>query len=93
MSTTGRSEKRMDLATAIKISLSAFGWGIVGFLPVVGLLPGCYAVSCWRRVRSDFGKEWNPASRYLIAGVVLSILGITGTICLVLVIIANIVLS
>jgi hypothetical protein len=93
MSILAQSDKRMDLATAIKISLRAFAWGIVGFLPVIGLLPGFYALSCWNRVRTQFGNEWNPASRYLITGVVLSTMGIIGSICLVFGIIASIVLS
>jgi hypothetical protein len=93
MSASKQPEKRMDLATAIQVSLRAFVWGIIGFLPVIGLLPGFYVLSCWSRVRTQFGNEWNPASRYLIAGVVLSTLGLIASICLVLVIFADIVLS
>jgi hypothetical protein len=93
MSTPALPQNRMNLATAIKISLRAFAWGILGFLPVIGLLPGCYVLSCWIRVQSEFGKEWNPASPYLIAGVVLSVLGIIGSFCLVLGIVASVALS
>ena len=93
MSTLAQPEKRMDLATAIKVSLRAFAFGIVGFLPLIGLLPGFYALSCWNRVRTEFGQEWNPASSYLTAGVVLSTLGIIGSICVVFGIIASITLS
>ena len=60
MSTPAQSEKRMDLATAIRISLRAFVWGIVGFLPVIGLLPGCYAVSCWRRAEANSARNGTP---------------------------------
>jgi hypothetical protein len=93
MTTLAQPEKRMDLATAIKISLRAFAFGIVGFLPLIGLLPGIYALSCWNRVRIEFGQEWNPASSYLTAGVVLSTLGIIGSICVIFGIIASMTLS
>ena len=93
MSAHSQPQRRMDRATAIKISLRAFAWGILGFLPVIGLLPGFYAISCWNRVRSEFGNEWNPASPYLTAGVVLSTLGIIGSICVVFGIIASVTLS
>ena len=93
MSTRDQPENRMDLATVIKISLRAFVWGFLGFIPVIGLLPGFYVLSCRNRVRREFGKEWNPASRYLTGGVVLSILGIINSICLVFGIVAKISLS
>jgi hypothetical protein len=93
MSTPALPENRMDLATAIKISLRAFAWGILGFVPLIGLLPGFYAMSCGNRVRREFGKEWNPAAPYLTAGVVLSCLGILGSFCVVFGIIAKITLS
>jgi hypothetical protein len=93
MSAPPQIQRRMDRATAIKISLRAFAWGILGFVPVIGFLPGFYALSCWNRVRIEFGNEWNPAYPYLIAGVVLSSLGIIGSICVVFGIIASIVLA
>jgi hypothetical protein len=93
MSAPSQPERRMDRANAIRISLRAFAWGILGFLPVIGLLPGFYAISCWNRVRIEFGNDWNPASPYLVAGVILSTLGIIGSICLVFGIIASITLS
>ena len=83
----------MDMATAIKISLRAFGWGIVGFLPVIGLVPAFYVLSCWGRVKLDFAKAWNPASPYFMGGVVLSSLGIINSICVVFGIIASIMLG
>jgi hypothetical protein len=93
MSTPDQPEKRMDLATAIKISLRAFAWGILGFVPLIGLLPGLYVLSCHSRVRREFGKEWNPAAAYLTAGVVLSYLGVVGSFCVVFGIVASITLS
>ena len=55
-----QTDKRMDLATAIQISLRAFAWGILGFFPVVGLLPGFFALSCWNRVRRSSATNGIP---------------------------------
>jgi len=89
MSASTQTDDRMDLTAAIQISLRAFGWGIVGLLPVVGLLPAFYALACWLRVQREFGKQWNPGARYLIAGAIFATLGILGSIGLVVAIIAN----
>ena len=93
MSAPPHTQKRMDRATAIKISLRAFAWGILGFVPVIGFFPGVYALSCWNRVRNEFGNEWNPGSPYLVAGVVFSSLGIVGSICVAFGIVASIMLA
>jgi hypothetical protein len=66
----------MDRADAIRRSLTAFICGIVGFLPVIGLVPGFYALICWRSVRVEYGNEWNPAAAYLSWGARLALLGL-----------------
>jgi hypothetical protein len=60
----------------IQLSLRAFVCGLVGVLPVIGLLPGLYALSCWARIRRRYRDEWNPASSYLKLGSILAVLGL-----------------
>jgi hypothetical protein len=88
MSALSRSDKdnsepardpRMNRSTAIMLSLRAFGWGFPAFLPVLGVLPASYVLRSWRRVRTGFHPEWNPAAGYLKAGVILASLGLLGT--------------
>jgi len=63
----------------IHISLTAFVCGLIGFLPVLGVLPGLYALLCWTRIQIDCRDEWNPASAYLNWGARLSVIGLLGT--------------
>jgi len=65
----------MDRITAIRQSLTGFVCGIMGFVPVIGLLPGLYAIICWSRVRRLYRDQWNPASGYLKGGAILGLLG------------------
>ena len=60
----------------IQLSLRAFVCGMVGFLPVIGLLPGLYALSCWSQIRRRYRDEWNPASNYLRWGSILAVAGL-----------------
>jgi hypothetical protein len=60
----------------IQLSLRAFVCGLLGVLPVIGLLPGLYALSCWARIRRSYRDEWNPASSYLSWGSILAVLGL-----------------
>lgn len=76
----------MDRIAAIEKSLSVFVWGIIGFLPVVGLLPAVHALVSARRVRSRYGRQWNPASAYLRAGAVLALLGVLGSLLVIAVV-------
>ena len=73
----------MDRITAIRLALRAFVCGIIGFLPVVGLIPAIYALILRGQIRSGFGAGWNPASRYATAGAVLAFLGLLSTFLLV----------
>jgi hypothetical protein len=49
---------------------------MIGFLPIIGLLPGLYALLCWNRIRTRYPEEWNPASAYLSLGVRLAVIGL-----------------
>ena len=73
----------MERITAIEQSLSVFVCGIVGFLPVLGLIPAVHALVCWARVRSKYGDQWNPAGAYLRAGAVLAMVGVLGSILVI----------
>jgi hypothetical protein len=73
----------MDRATAIRTSLTAFLCGLIGFLPVLGLLPAFYALRCWIRIRTRYRDEWNPAAVYLDWGVRLALFGVLLTALLV----------
>jgi hypothetical protein len=70
----------VDKITAIRRSLTAFVCGLIGFLPVIGLIPALVALFLWFRVRERFQGAWNPGARYLNWGAVLALLGILGTI-------------
>jgi hypothetical protein len=76
----------MDRITAIRKSLTAFVCGIVGLLPVVGLIPAICSLSLCLAVRSKYRGQWNPASAYLRAGTAFALFGLLLTILLVFVI-------
>jgi len=67
---------QMPRIIVIRLSLRAFVCGLIGFLPVIGVVPGLYALICWSRIRMRYPKEWNPASDYLSWGAYLAVLGI-----------------
>jgi hypothetical protein len=69
----------MHRILVIRESLSAFLCGMVGFLPVIGVLPGLYALFCWARICIRYPNEWNPASAYLSWGARLATLGLLGS--------------
>ena len=66
----------MSRITVIQLSLRAFVCGLVGFLPVIGLLPALYALSCWARIRLHYRNEWNPAANYLSWGSASAVAGL-----------------
>ena len=66
----------MSRIIVIQLSLRAFVCGVIGVLPVIGVVPGLYALSCWLRIRQRYRDEWNPASNYLRWGSILAVLGL-----------------
>ena len=66
----------MPRIIVIQLSLRALVCGLVGVVPVIGLVPALYALSCWARIRLRYRNEWNPASGYLSWGVALAVLGL-----------------
>jgi hypothetical protein len=66
----------MPRILVIRESLTAFVCGMIGFLPIIGLVPGLYALLCWARIRIRYPDEWNPASAYLSWGARLALIGL-----------------
>jgi hypothetical protein len=67
----------------IRKSLIAFVCGLIGFLPIIGILPGLYALICWGSIRIRYPNEWNPADAYLSWGARLAVLGFLGSVLIV----------
>ena len=65
----------MDRITVIRRSLAIFALGWVALLPVLGIVPAIYALLAVRQVRDGYRDAWNPASRYLKAGLVMARIG------------------
>ena len=76
----------MERIAAIEQSLTVFVCGIVGFLPVLGLIPAVHALVCWIRVRRKYGNQWNPAAPYLRAGAMMALLGVLSSMLLIAVV-------
>ena len=76
----------MDKITVTRKSLRAFGCGLFGFIPVIGLLPSLEALSLWFRIRKNY-QGWNPAAKYLRYAAVLGLFGLLYSLLAVLVII------
>jgi hypothetical protein len=66
----------MPRIIVIRESMTAFVCGMIGFLPIIGLLPGLYALYCWNRINTFYPNEWNPAAAYLSWGTRLAVLGL-----------------
>ncbi len=63
-------------AAVIRASLEVWVCGIFGVLPVLGLVPGLYAIVRWLRVRAAHRDQWNPAAAYLNGGAALALIGL-----------------
>lgn len=66
----------MGMKIIIDKSMQTFVCGLIGILPIVGLIPGIYAIICWGHVRRNYRDEWNPASLYLSWGARLAAIGL-----------------
>ncbi len=66
----------MPRIIVIRKSMTAFVCGLIGFLPIIGLLPGLHALYCWNHIRTHYPDEWNPAAAYLNWGTRLAVLGL-----------------
>jgi hypothetical protein len=73
----------MPRIVVIRKSLTAFVCGLIGFLPIIGIVPGLFALSCWGSIRLRYPDEWNPASAYLDWGARLAVLGLLSSALLI----------
>lgn len=68
----------MNRVTAINKSMRVFFCGLLGFLPLIGLIPGILALYWYAQVEANYG-EWNPGGGYMRAGAILALLGVMGS--------------
>lgn len=69
---------------AIRKSMWGFVCGLLGLIPLLGLLPAVYAISSWFILAARTRDCRNPAHLYLVAGAILGLLGLGLTFLLVL---------
>jgi hypothetical protein len=60
----------------IQKSLRVFACGLPGVVPILGFVPAAYALASWLAVHNRHRTQWNPASVYLTAGLVLAVFGL-----------------
>ncbi len=65
----------MDRVRLIERSLWCYRAGWAGLIPILGLVPAAIAFHMFWKIRDDADGEWNPASGYLWAGLMLSLIG------------------
>ena len=78
----------MDRITAIEKSCKVFICGLIGLFPLIGLLPAIYALVSGRQIRIHYRDSWNPASRYLNAGIWMAALGFLNSAAVLLILVA-----
>ncbi len=65
----------MDKVRVIESSLRCFVWSWFSLIPILGLMPSCMAVSEYLQAKRLSEGQWNPARKYLQAGLWLAIIG------------------
>ena len=68
----------MNRIAVIQKSLSAFRCGLLGFLPVIGLMPSINGLLIWFRIRRHY-RDWNPAAAYLKYGALFALIGLANS--------------
>jgi hypothetical protein len=66
----------VDQVTLIRKSLTIFVCGLIGALPILGVVPAVYALISALQIHFSSRQTWNPASRYLRVGAALALTGI-----------------
>ncbi len=67
----------------IERSMSCFGLGLPGLIPVIGIPMAVMSLVQYRRVKLGRGAMWNPARRYWFWGGVCARMGIALTLIIV----------
>jgi hypothetical protein len=57
----------------IEKSLRIFTCGLLGLIPVIGLIPAVYAAFAGARLYSRHRRDWNPAEAYLKWGMTVAL--------------------
>jgi hypothetical protein len=70
-----RPAAQMDTIQAVNRSLRCFVFGLLAFIPVLGLAMGVIAWIHGHAVQRRCGDQWNPAQPYLRWGRVLGLVG------------------
>jgi len=83
----------MDRITAIEKSCTVFICGLIGLLPLIGLIPATYALVSGRQIRVRYREPWNPASWYLKAGMWMAALGFLSSAIVLFVLVAALALD
>jgi hypothetical protein len=83
----------VDRITAIRKSLAVFVFGLIGLLPVVGVVPAGYAVWFSIQVGSKYRNQWNPASAYIRCGAVLGLLGLSCSVLIIVIVLSGLLSS
>ncbi len=65
----------MDMIEAVRRSMRCFVFGLLSFIPLLGLATAALAWIHGRTVLRRRGQEWNPALPYLRWGRVLGLVG------------------
>jgi hypothetical protein len=73
----------MDCLRLIERSLWCYRAGWLSLVPILGVIPAVVAIHLYCRVRVEVGKGWNPGGGYLLAGLLLSLLGICESLFLI----------
>ena len=66
----------MDQVSVIERSLRCFTAGLLGLIPLLGLVPATVAVILFHQVRAELEGQWNPAHAHLKWGCVLGWIGL-----------------
>ena len=82
--------KPLDRIGVIRQSLAIFIYGIVGLVPLIGLLPAIMALFRGFRLGREYAEP-NPADNYRKWGMALGVCGILITVYTAMVIVANII--
>ena len=70
-----KAPQTMDLMQAVHRSMRCFVFGLLSFIPVLGLAMAAIAWIHGSTVLRRCGKEWNPALPYLRWGRLLGLIG------------------
>jgi hypothetical protein len=63
----------VDRIHVIEKSLRVFVCGVLGIIPLLGLVPAGYAIIAAIQVYKRVGSGWNPAASYLCWGLVVAL--------------------